>query len=390
MSDILVRVDGVSKKFCRSLKKSLWYGMKDLGREITGHRHGGNGELRPDEFWAVKDVSFELKRGECLGLVGHNGAGKTTLLKMLNGLVKPDSGKIEMRGRVGAIIALGAGFNPILTGRENIYVNGSVLGLSKQEIDRKIDQIIDFSEIEEFIDMPVQSYSSGMTVRLGFSIASSINPDVLILDEVLAVGDSNFQNKCIRRIGEIVGNSAVIVVSHQAHQIAKLCDSALYLERGRFVKAGPTEQVLQFYQSRNKSPLGSIAKLLDPVVESIDAEITEDEVRWGKSLDLLVSICLINSVFCVQGFVNILDSSENIHAQVRLADVIGSLNPGRHKIRISIGPLFLVTGSYQVSLQLYGGDKRTLAVVRRFAEFALIGPANLGVSYSPPAKVSFD
>jgi lipopolysaccharide transport system ATP-binding protein len=165
MSDTLIKVEGVSKKFCRSLKKSLWYGMQDLGNEVIGKRHGGNGELRPDEFWAVDDVSFELKRGECLGLIGRNGAGKTTLLRMLNGLIKPDTGRIEMRGQVGALIALGAGFNPILTGRENIYVNASVLGLSKRETDAKIDNIIDFAEIGEFINMPVQSYSSGMAVR---------------------------------------------------------------------------------------------------------------------------------------------------------------------------------------------------------------------------------
>ncbi|MBW6513056.1 MAG: ATP-binding cassette domain-containing protein, partial [Desulfuromonadaceae bacterium] len=145
MSDTLITVQNVSKKFCRSLKKSLWYGMQDLGREITGRRHGGEGELRSEEFWAVKDVSFELKRGECLGLIGPNGAGKSTLLKMLNGLIKPDAGRIEMRGRVGALIELGAGFNPVLTGRENVYVNGSVLGFSKDEIDRKLDEIIAFA-----------------------------------------------------------------------------------------------------------------------------------------------------------------------------------------------------------------------------------------------------
>ena len=145
MNDTLIKVDGVSKKFCRSLKKSLWYGLQDLGNELRGRRHGGNGQLRADEFWAVRDVSFELSRGECLGLIGHNGAGKTTLLRMLNGLIKPDQGRIEIRGKVGALIALGAGFNPILTGRENIYLNASVLGLSKRHVYAKLDEIIDFS-----------------------------------------------------------------------------------------------------------------------------------------------------------------------------------------------------------------------------------------------------
>ena len=148
--------------------------------------------------WAVNNVSFA--QAECLGLIGRNGAGKTTLLKMLNGLIKPDAGRIEMRGRVGALIALGAGFNPILTGRENIYVNGSVLGLTKKEIGAKLDEIVDFAEIGDFIDTPVQNYSSGMAVRLGFAVASSIRPDVLLIDEVLAVGDISFVLRCLNRV----------------------------------------------------------------------------------------------------------------------------------------------------------------------------------------------
>ncbi len=214
MSETLIKVEDVSKKFCRSLKKSLWYGMQDLGREITGRRHGGEGQLRPDEFWAVNDISFELKRGECMGLIGANGAGKSTLLKILNGLIKPDRGQITIQGRIGALIELGAGFNPILTGRENIYVNGSVLGFTRQEIDEKFDSIVEFSEIAEFLDTPVQNYSSGMKVRLGFAVAAQMEPDVLLIDEVLAVGDTGFRMKCLNRIHELLESSAVIFVSH--------------------------------------------------------------------------------------------------------------------------------------------------------------------------------
>ena len=245
--DPLVRVEGVSKIFCRSLKRSLHYGLMDCLSDIlpVGKRKNDeNSEpiLRKEEFWAVKDVSFELRRGECLGLIGRNGAGKTTLLKMLNGLIKPDKGRIEMHGRVGALIALGAGFNPILTGRENIYVNGSILGLSKKEIEDKLDEIIDFSEIREFIDSPVQSYSSGMAVRLGFAVASSLNPDILLLDEVLAVGDFAFRMKCFERIGSLMRKAAVVFVSHNAHEVRGLCNHALYLSRGRSVYFG---QVIQ-------------------------------------------------------------------------------------------------------------------------------------------------
>lgn len=233
MDDTLLRVDGVSKKFCLSLKKSLWYGLQDLGNEIVGRRHGGNGQLRADEFWAVRNVSFELRRGECLGLIGQNGAGKTTLLRMLNGLIKPDEGRIEIRGNAGALIALGAGFNPILTGRENIYINGSVLGLSKRYIDSKLDEIVAFAELGDFIDTPVRYYSSGMAVRLGFSVAAIlIEPDVLFLDEVLAVGDIGFVIKCLNRMRKLTMNSAVVFVSHSMPNITMFCNRVMVLKRG--------------------------------------------------------------------------------------------------------------------------------------------------------------
>lgn len=258
MSQTLIKVENVSKKFCRSLKKSLWYGMQDLGREITGRQHGGDGELRQDEFWAVKDVSFELKRGECIGLIGHNGAGKTTLLKILNGLIKPDTGKVELKGRVGALIALGAGFNPILTGRENIRINAAILGLSKEEIEEKIEGIIDFSEIRDFIDSPVQNYSSGMTVRLGFAIAAKTEPDILLLDEVLAVGDVSFQAKCFNTIAKFrEKGTAFILVSHNMHQIARYAEKVLYLKKGKISYSGNQEEGIEkFLIDMNRSNSG--------------------------------------------------------------------------------------------------------------------------------------
>ena len=281
-SEVLVRVEGVSKKFCRDLKKSLWYGVKDMASELmpfgskqlsgisylssgsndgdsSTHNGATNGcqssGLRPGEFWAVKDVSFDLRRGECLGLIGGNGAGKTTLLRMLNGLIKPDHGRIEMRGRVGALIALGAGFNPILTGRENIYVNGSVLGLTKKEIDGKIEKIIDFAEIREFIDSPVQSYSSGMQVRLGFAVATALEPDILLLDEVLAVGDMAFQAKCFNTLSEFrKKGTAFILVSHDLHHIARYADRILYLQRGRIHHLGDVETGINHFIQDMKAP----------------------------------------------------------------------------------------------------------------------------------------
>lgn len=231
--DILIKADGVSKKFCKDLKKSLKYGVVDLFQSFSSREDHGEVKLREGEFWAVRDVNFQLKRGECLGLIGHNGAGKSTLLKMLNGLIKPDEGSIEIKGRVGALIELGAGFNPILTGRENIYNNGAVLGFSKKEIDAKLDAIIEFSEIGEFIDSPVQNYSSGMKVRLGFAVAAQMEPDVLIIDEVLAVGDVGFRFKCLNAIGEIIKNAAVIFVSHSMPQVYRICTEVMLMQKGK-------------------------------------------------------------------------------------------------------------------------------------------------------------
>ncbi len=230
-NEVLIKVEHLSKKFCKDLRTSLWYGVKDLYANVRGNKEERT--LRPEEFWAVKDINFELRRGECLGLIGHNGAGKSTLLKILNGLINPDEGKVTIKGRVGALIELGAGFNPILSGRENIYNNGAILGFTKKEIDNKVEEIIDFAEIRDFIDMPIQNYSSGMKVRLGFAVAAQMEPDVLIIDEVLAVGDLGFVLKCFKTIDTILPNTAIVFVSHNMPMIARICNQVILMERGK-------------------------------------------------------------------------------------------------------------------------------------------------------------
>lgn len=231
MDEILIDVQNVSKRFCKDLKRSMRYGFMDSLRAIAG-RDATATDLRKDEFWAVKDVSFQLRRGECLGLIGHNGAGKSTLLKMLTGLINPDQGSITMRGKIGALIELGAGFNPILTGRENIYNNGAVLGFTRKEIDAKVEAIINFAEIREFIDAPVQNYSSGMRVRLGFAVAAQMEPDILLIDEVLAVGDMGFIVKCLNRISEMMPNCAMIFVTHSMPMMARISTQVMLMDKG--------------------------------------------------------------------------------------------------------------------------------------------------------------
>lgn len=252
-SEILVRVENLGKLFCRDLKRSLAYGLLDGLNDLVPfgvrkYQSDGDPVMRKGEFWANRGVSFELRRGECIGLIGHNGAGKTTLLKMLNGLIRPDVGRIEMRGRVGALIALGAGFNPILTGRENVYIAGSVLGLSKKEIDARYDEIVAFSELEKFMESPVQNYSSGMQVRLGFAVASAMKPDVLLLDEVLAVGDAGFQAKCFNTLAKLRKEGVpFILVSHNMHHIARYCHRVLYLRQGQPEFLGDVDEGIKYF-----------------------------------------------------------------------------------------------------------------------------------------------
>jgi lipopolysaccharide transport system ATP-binding protein len=290
-NDILVEVEGLSKKFCKDLKTSLWYGVKDLSANVFGNQQPLG--LREKEFWAVKDISFKLRRGECLGLIGHNGAGKSTLLKILNGLINPDEGKITIRGKVGALIELGAGFNPILSGRENIYNNGAVLGFTKAEIDDKVEEIIDFSEIREFIDMPVQNYSSGMKVRLGFAVAAQMEPDVLIIDEVLAVGDLGFVLKCFKTIDTILPNTAIVFVSHSMPMVSRLCTKIILMDRGEVKYNGKnvSKAIDQYYKrfANNESNVvfddGSIELMESKIVDSnTNKEITE--LNWGEDLKL--------------------------------------------------------------------------------------------------------
>jgi lipopolysaccharide transport system ATP-binding protein len=244
-----IKVENVSKKYCKSLKRSMLYGVNDIGRNTFGLSSHSD-RLRNGEFWAVDDISFEVKKGETLGIIGPNGSGKTTLLKMLNGIFWPDKGKITMKGEVGALIEIGAGFHPLLTGRENIYINAAILGMNKKYVDEKIEDIIKFADIGDFIDTPVKFYSSGMFVRLGFAVAVHCEPDILLVDEVLAVGDTSFINKCYKRLHEIKSdkNAAILIVSHNLYILERFCDKGIFISHGKNTSYGEIHKVIGDYQ----------------------------------------------------------------------------------------------------------------------------------------------
>ncbi len=246
-SSTVINVEQVGKKFCKSHRQAMKYGIRDLWVRLAG-QHVDPYTLRQDEFWAVEDVSFTLKAGQCLGVIGPNGSGKSTLLKMLNGVLQPDTGTIQVNGKMAAMIEIGAGFHPVLTGRENIFVNGAILGMDKQTIKKSVDEIISFSGLEEFIDTPVKYYSSGMYVRLGFAIAAQLRPEILIIDEVLAVGDIQFRIKCIEHIRKLQQEgAAIILVSHNTIDILKTVTEGIVMARGKIQYSGDAHTAVEVY-----------------------------------------------------------------------------------------------------------------------------------------------
>lgn len=239
MSTPAVRINDVSKKFRlyhernQTLKSTIMRGRRSVH----------------EDFWALRDVDFEVKEGSTFGLIGSNGSGKSTLLKCLAKIYWPTSGSITYNGRMAALLEVGSGFHHELSGRENIYLNGSILGMSKREIDRKYDEIVDFSGVEKFIDQPVKNYSSGMYVRLGFSVAISVQPDILIVDEVLAVGDAEFQEKCFAKFRSLKQSGhTVILVSHSMGSVRSMCDEVAWLNKGTLMKVGDAESTIKAYQ----------------------------------------------------------------------------------------------------------------------------------------------
>jgi ABC-type polysaccharide/polyol phosphate transport system ATPase subunit len=268
-NDSVISVEGVSKSF------RLYHERNQSLKSALMRR----GRVRYDEFWALKDVSFEVRPGMTFGLVGHNGSGKSTMLKCIARILRPEQGKISVDGRMSALLELGAGFHPELSGRENVYLNGSILGMSKRQLEQKFDEIVGFAGLERFIDMPVKNYSSGMYVRLGFSIAINVDPDILLVDEVLAVGDEEFQRKCLERVADLrEAGKTIVVVTHALGTVRNLCDEAIWLENGVMRAIGPGGDIADAY-------LGQV---------HVDRE--EDEsghgTRWGSGDIRIVGVDL--------------------------------------------------------------------------------------------------
>ena len=397
----VVTVEQVSKKYCRRLSHSLWYGMVDLATELTAQSGNRDLRLRHAEFLAVDDVSFELRPGECIGLIGHNGAGKSTLLKMLNGLVRPDKGKITMRGRVGALIELGAGFSPILTGRENIYINGAVLGFTKSEIDAKFDEIVDFAELDDAIDAPVQTYSSGMYVRLGFAVAAQLNPDIFLIDELLAVGDTAFRMKCFQHLLDMKNaGKSILVVSHNMIDINRVCDRVVVLAGGKKIFDGDVSAGIATYEGlsrmrgRTASPHdANVAAWIDTVRLFDSAGKPRDVYSTGE--DLLAEVTLSAKQ-------KVVNARLIVHVMTPSLGTLGSfasphkgfafdIEPPGSVLRFRMPKLPLLIGSYNLMVSLYGPDiKDFLHAVSDAASFKIVAPAVDTFGYGVCHAVNFD
>jgi lipopolysaccharide transport system ATP-binding protein len=366
MSDAVIVMEHVYKKF---RKGEIYNSLRDLVPALTGKmfRQQELNESDKREFWALQDLSFEVKAGECFGIIGHNGAGKSTALKILSRIMKPTKGRMTVNGRLSALIEVSAGFHQDLTGRENIFLNGTILGMNKREIQSKLDQIIDFSGIGDFIDTPVKRYSSGMFARLGFAVAAHVDPDVLIVDEVLSVGDSAFQQKCIERMREVLrGGAAVLFVSHNLKVVAEFCDQCLLLEKGRTVKLGKPQEVISTYlQKPSQRQPGDVNS--SPI--SISSVMVRDEagesMRFQPGQKAWIDVELLASAPCRkvsitlymldEKFTHVFDTSTE-----RLGHDTADLEPGDVYSCTFELQLNLAEGTFYPSVVLYRYDIHTV------------------------------
>ncbi|PIE34920.1 ABC transporter ATP-binding protein [candidate division KSB3 bacterium] len=395
--DVVISVEHVSKKFCRNLRRSMAYGMVDLSKNLLG-LSPKNGQLRKDEFWALDDISFELKRGETLGIVGMNGSGKSTLLRLLTGIFPPDKGEIRVNGQVGALVAVGAGFHPHMTGRENIFLNGTILGMSKREIQEKFDDIVNFSEIGDFLDAPVSTYSSGMRVRLGFSVAIHCKPDILLIDEVLSVGDVGFRNKSLQYMAEYREQAnAIIFISHNLEQIRVLCSRLLILDKGEIIYSGETHEGVELYLAKHRRKIlepstGSqkstlVSTLGDYENNSIQVEdmgILSPEEKRIDYIHVREPLCFfstfsishdIKELYFILALLdekwksNIIRIVSNDFNKQSFRD----LHPGRYLLKINILDQNLTPGKYFFHLAIRNGESsETYARIKTMEPFEII------------------
>jgi lipopolysaccharide transport system ATP-binding protein len=372
MSSFAIQVRGLSKQYTLGelkLRDSVGEALRGWYQRAARRRDGGVPERQgPRQIWALEDVSFELAPGEILGIIGCNGAGKSTLLKILSRITEPTRGRAEIRGRVGSLLEVGTGFHADLTGRENVFMNGAILGMTRHEVRAKFDQIVDFAGIGEFIDTPVKRYSSGMYTRLAFAVAAHLEPDILIVDEVLAVGDVGFQKKCIARMGDLTRSGrTVIFVSHNMGAVAELCRRAILLEKGRLLFAGPVAQTIDRY-TRLVGLQGATVELSeDPNLPCsiVGLRLTDGNGNETQTFDLKDEMAITIDYVVRERLDDLQLTVTASRNQVEVfssfdtdnVDSIPETVPGTYRAQLRLPPLFLKAGSYSARIATGTSDR---------------------------------
>jgi lipopolysaccharide transport system ATP-binding protein len=368
-----IRVSQLSKQYrigssqrapTRDLRETIEAGVKGLWGRLWPWARRSVDKDAPDQFWAVKDVSFEVQPGEIIGIIGRNGAGKSTVLKMLSRVVEPTSGRVEYRGRMASLLEVGTGFHPDLTGRENIYLNGSLLGMSHREIGRKFDEIAAFSEIERFLDTPVKRYSSGMYVRLAFAVAAHLEPEILIVDEVLAVGDAAFQKKCLGKINDVVHDGrTVLFVSHSMSAVSSLCQRVLLMEKGRVTFDGTAHAgIARYTLSSAVSPSVDLTEVTNRQGQGEFGRFRAislfdtgggpcDHFAMGEALTVEIEVECTRRLYPAEVGLGLANAyGATIHYFVSAWEGMElDLEPGRHRFRVTIPQLLVFPGIYALT-----------------------------------------
>jgi lipopolysaccharide transport system ATP-binding protein len=403
MSDIAVQTIGLGKMYRIGGERNKYRTLRDTLvqaaiRPIERIRHPGAATHTSEVLWALKDVDLELRRGEALGIIGRNGAGKSTLLKVLSHITSPTEGRVELNGRVGSLLEVGTGFHPELTGRENIQLNGAILGMTRAEIRRKFDEIVEFSEIGRFLDTPVKRYSSGMYVRLAFAVAAHLDPEILIVDEVLSVGDAGFQKKCLGKMEDVAGGGRTILfVSHNMQAVRSLCTRAIQMEAGRLVNSGNSIEVVTEYLSQQADTAASVswepgegpgddfARLLSVKVVDAAGEVT-NSVSTSEPIFVRMEFDLAKTdeAFCI-GF-DLAASDGTVVLRTYQTDLEPlrwpRLAEGRNVLRCTIPPGILNDGRYFIHPRLSLHCIRWIVQTDAVVSFE----AHLGHAVSPYAR----
>ena len=358
MGDVVIRVEGLGKQYRLGGPRERYSTLRDQLRALL--RRATRAEHRPP-FWALKDVSFEVVAGEAVGVIGRNGAGKSTLLKILSRITEPTEGGADIHGRVGSLLEVGTGFHPELTGRENVFLNGAILGMRRAEIARKFDDIVGFAEVETFVDTPVKHYSSGMYTRLAFAVAAHLEPEILIVDEVLAVGDAAFQKKCLGKMGDVArGGRTVLFVSHDTGAVQSLCTRAIRLHGGRLVEVGPVAEVVAGYlRDAEARPAQAGPRALGPDVELWELAVRPQPLPSGGRATVAVAVRATADTVVEHLCLLVSTLRETRVAVVDLRSVAGPYRAAAGQtltVTREVRRLPLVEGDYKLGLYLRSRD----------------------------------